>query len=298
MNERASKMKFKNPIIKGYYADPDVAVFDGKIYIYPTTDGNNWESSSFKAFSSVDMENWTDEGIILDLNDVEWTEGKYAWAPAICEYNGKYYFYYSGNKNIGVAVSDSPAGPFIDTGKPIAAKEDYDFQVIDPDVFIDDDNQPYLYFGNSKMLVAKLNDDMVSFATKPVDITPPNYSEGTCVFKRNGIYYFTWCCDDTCSPNYHVRYGKSESPLEKPVGDEIILHRDFAEDKTIKCTGHHTILNIPGTDEWYIIYHRFCAKDYGHTEDFNFEAGSHRELCIDRMYFDEEGNILPIKPTN
>lgn len=291
-------MKFKNPIIDGFYADPDAAVFDGKIYIYPTTDGNNWESTSFKTFSSTNMEQWTDEGVILDLNDVPWTEGKYAWAPAICEYNGKYYFYYSGNKNIGVAVSDNPTGPFIDSGKPLVSKEDYDFQVIDPDVFVDDDGTPYLYFGNSKLMVARLNDDMVSFATEPVEITPNCYSEATCVFKRNGIYYYTWSFDDTRSPNYHVRYGKGASPMQKPEGSDIILHRDFAEDKRIRCTGHHTILNIPGTDEWYIIYHRFSAEKYGDVDDYSSEAGSHRELCIDRLYFDDEGNILPVKPTN
>ena len=291
-------MKYKNPIIKGHYADPDVAVFDGRIYIYPTTDGNGWESSIFKVFSSEDMENWKDEGVILDLNDVPWTDGKYAWAPAICEYNGKYYFYYSGNKNIGVAVSDSPTGKFIDKGQPIASKEDYDFQVIDPDVFIDDNKEAYLYFGNAKMYVAKLNEDMMSFKSEPVDITPDNYSEGTCVFKRNGIYYYTWCCDDTRSPNYHVRYGKGISPMQKPEGNEIILHRDFAEDKNVKCTGHHSILNIPGTDEWYIVYHRFDAEKFGHVEDYDSVAGSTREICIDRMYFDDEGNILPIKPTN
>ena len=85
LHKELKNMKFKNPIIKGYYADPDAGVFNGKIYLYPTTDGNNWEASSFKAFSSVDMENWTDEGIILELNDIAWTEGNHAWAPAICE---------------------------------------------------------------------------------------------------------------------------------------------------------------------------------------------------------------------
>lgn len=289
----------KNPIIKGYYADPDIGVFNNKFYLYPTTDGNNWESSSFKAFSSDDLVNWTDEGVIFDFKGAPWTEGKYAWAPAICEYNGKYYFYYSGNKNIGVAVSDSPTGPFVDKGEPLAAKEDYDFQVIDPDVFIDDDNTPYLYFGNTRLRVAKLNEDMMSFATEPIDITPDsNYCEATCVFKRNGIYYYTWSCDDTCSPNYHVRYGKGSSPMQKPEGNEVILHRDFADDKRIRCTGHHTILNIPGTDEWYILYHRFDAEKFGDVEEMNFAAGCSRQICIDRMYFDDEGNILPIKPTN
>ncbi len=291
-------MNFKNPIIKGYYADPDIAVFGGKIYIYPTTDGNDWESSYFKAFSSFDMKEWIDEGVILDLKDVKWTEGKYAWAPAICEYNGKYYFYYSGNKNIGVAVADTPTGPFTDKGAPIVSKDDFDSQIIDPYVFVDEDNQAYLYFGNSKLYVAKLGKDMMSFVSEPVDITPRNYREAACVFKRNGIYYYTWSFDDTRSPNYHVRYGKGTSPMQKPVGDDIILHRDFAEDKRVRCTGHHSILNIPGTDEWYIVYHRFNVENYGNVEDYDSQAGCHRELCIDRMYFDDDGNIISIKPTN
>lgn len=288
----------KNPIIKGYYADPDVAVFDGKIYIYPTTDGGvGWNSTYFKAFSSDDMENWKDEGIILDFKDVPWTGGSRAWAPAICEYKGKYYFYYSGNGHIGVAVSDSPNGPFIDKGEPLVRPDDYEGVSIDPDVFIDDDGQPYLYWGNGHLYVVKLNDDMISFDGEPIDITPPDFREGTCVFKRNGVYYYTWCEDDTRSPNYHVRYGKGTSPMQKPDGNTVILHRDFADADNIKGTGHHTILNIPGTDEWYIVYHRFGAEKYGHIEDYDSEAGNHRELCIDRLYFDEEGNILPVKPT-
>lgn len=287
----------KNPVIKGYYADPDVAVIDGKIYLYPTTDGNNWESSSFKAFSSSDMENWNDEGVILDFDDVTWTDQK-AWAPAICEYKGKYYFYYSGNMNIGVAVSDSPTGPFVDKGEPLVKANEYAGCAIDPDVFVDDDGQAYLYWGNSRLYVSKLNEDMMSFDGEPTDITPPDFREGTCVFKRNGIYYYTWCEDDTRSPNYHVRYGKGSSPMQKPEGNEVVLHRDFAEDKRIRGTGHHTVFNIKNTDEWYIAYHRFDAEKFGDVEEYSEDAGSSREVCIDRMFFDKDGNILPVRPTN
>lgn len=287
-----------NPIIKGFYADPDIAFFNGKYYLYPTTDGGiEWDSSSFKVFSSADLKEWKDEGTILDLKDVEWTGGKRAWAPAICERNGKYYFYYSGNGNIGTAVSDDPCGTFKDIGHPIAANEDFEGFAIDPDVFIDDDGTPYLYWGNGHMYAVKLAEDMISFDGVPQDITPPDFREGTCVFKRKGIYYFTWCQDDTRSPDYHVRYGIGTSPIQKPQGNNVLLSRKNAEDPSIKGTGHHTILNIPGTDEWYIIYHRFNTELYGNVEGYSTEAGNHREICIDRLLFNDDGSIIPVKAT-
>lgn len=287
-----------NPIIKGFYADPDIVFFNGKYYIYPTTDGGvEWNSTSFKVFSSINLSNWTDEGIILDLKDVPWTTGKRAWAPAICEKNGRYYFYYSGNGNIGAAVADNPCGPFTDIGHPLVADKQYDGVAIDPDVFIDDDGTPYLYWGNGHMYAVRLAEDMVSFDGEPVDITPPNFREGTCVFKRKGVYYYTWCEDDTRSPDYHVRYGKGLSPMQKPEGNTVILSRENAQSSRIKCTGHHAVLNIPGTDEWYICYHRFCTELYGDTEGYSSEAGNHRELCMDKLEFDENGDIIPVIAT-
>lgn len=287
-----------NPIIKGYYADPDIAYFDGKYYIYPTTDGGvEWNSTYFKAFSSADLKTWSDEGIILDFKNVPWTGGSRAWAPAVCEKNGKYYFYYSGNGNIGCAVSDSPTGTFTDIGKPLVGAEDCEGVMIDPDVFIDDDGSAYLYWGNGHMYAARLAENMTEFDGEPVDITPPNFREGSCVFKRNGMYYFTWCEDDTRSPNYHVRYGTGASPMQKPEGNIVLLHRNNAESGRIKGTGHHTILNVPGTDDWYIVYHRFEINQFGDVEDYNTEAGNHRELCMDKMEFDENGNIIPVKAT-
>jgi len=289
----------KNPIIEGNYADPDAAVFDGKVYIYPTTDHETWSGSVFKVFSSKDMKEWKDEGVILDLADVPWTGGIRAWAPAICEKNGKYYFYYSGNLNIGVAVSDRPTGPFVDVGAPIVAKGEYDCALnIDPYVFIDDDGQAYLYWGNAKMYVAKLAENMTEFAEEPIDITPSDYTEAPCIFKRKGIYYYSWSKGDTRLPDYHVRYAKGTSPTERPGESTPILHCDFADDKRIKCTGHHAVINIPGTDEWYVVYHRFSIEKYGDCEEFSTEEYMQREVCIDRMYFDDDGNILPIKPTN
>lgn len=287
-----------NPIIKGFYADPDIACFNGRYYIYPTTDGGvEWNSTYFKVFSSGDLKTWQDEGIILDFKNVPWTGGSRAWAPAICEYKGKYYFYYSGNGNIGAAVCDTPTGVFTDKGAPLVRGGAYPGCAIDPDVFIDDDGKAYLYWGNGHMYAVRLNDDMMSFDGAPMDITPPNFREGTCVFKRNGVYYYTWCEDDTRSPNYHVRYGRGVSPMQKPEGNIVILSRDNAQDKRIKCTGHHAVLNVPGTDEWYICYHRFSTELFGDMEDYSTEAGNHRELCIDKMEFDENGDIIPVIAT-
>lgn len=288
----------RNPIIKGHYADPDIACFDGKYYIYPTTDGGNcWEGPNFQVFSSADLVEWKNEGIALHMADVAWCGGIHGWAPAIGYRNGKYYFYYSANKNIAVGIGERPEGPFTDIGRPLVASGAYPCQAIDPDIFEDDDGKQYLYWGNTYLHGVQLAEDMVHFVGNPVNITPSNFGEAPCVFKRKGIYYFTWSRDDTRSPNYHVCYGKSTSPLEQPEGCDVILSRANTTDSRIRGTGHHSILNIPNTDEWYICYHRFDIEQFGNTEDYSTEAGNHRELCIDRLYFDEAGNILPVLAT-
>ncbi len=290
-----------NPIVKGYYADPDIAAFGGKFYVYPTTDGGEgWNSTYFKAFSSSDLVNWADEGVILDLADVKWTGGVRAWAPAIAEKNGKYYYYYSGNRNIGAAYNDSPVGRFTDKGSPLINEGDFRGQMIDPDAFVDDDGRAYLYWGNGHMYSAELGEDMLSLKDGldgVREITPTHFCEGSCIFKRRGVYYFTWCWNDTRSPDYEVRCGVALNPLDKPMGDTVILNRKNAEDRRIKCTGHHSILNVPGTDDWYICYHRFGLEKYGEVNDFSDEAGNHREVCIDKLEFNPDGTIKPVKAT-
>ncbi|RYE04694.1 MAG: hypothetical protein EOP44_05500, partial [Sphingobacteriaceae bacterium] len=140
------------PVLPGVYADPNLTVFNGKFYIYPTTDGTEgWQSTYFTCWSSDNLVNWKNEGIILDLpKDLSWAKVR-AWAPAIAQKNGKYYFYYSADVNIGVAVADKPSGPFKDPlGKPLIAKGSVRGQVIDPMVFTDDDGAAYLYFGQGQ----------------------------------------------------------------------------------------------------------------------------------------------------
>ncbi|MGM8361643.1 family 43 glycosylhydrolase [Flavobacterium sp. ARAG 55.4] len=296
-----------NPALAGYYADPEILYSnkDKRFHLYPTSDGfDSWSGYYFKSFSSANLVDWTDDGVILDFKkDVSWTD-KNAWAPAAAEkkIDGKYkyFFYYTGEAKIGVAVSDNPEGPFTDIGKPLIATKPNGItrgQVIDPDVFNDPvSGKSYLYWGNGFMVGAELNDDMVSLKENTLTVLKPDgtFREGTEVFYRKGKYYFLWSQDDTRSENYRVRYATSDSPLGNFTipKNNLILAKDPS--LGIYGTGHNSVIQIPGTDEWYIVYHRFTIPK-GIT--MGRAAGFNREVCIDRLYFDEEGNIIAVKPT-
>lgn len=296
-----------NPVLEGYYADPDILYSEKtkRYYIYPTSDGfTGWSGYYFKTFSSDNLKDWKDEGVILDLKkDVSWAD-RNAWAPCIIEKkvkgNYKYYYYFSAAQKIGVAVADNPTGPFVDSGKvlidfkPEGVK---DGQEIDPEVFTDPKTgKSYLYWGNGYMAVAELNEDMVSIKKNTIKVMTPDktFREAITVFYRNGIYYFLWSEDDTRSENYRVRYATSTSPtgvLTIPENN-LILAKDPS--KGIYGTGHNSVLQIPGKDEWRIVYHRFSRPNGINMGD---AAGYHREVCIDTMEFNSDGSIKPITPT-
>jgi hypothetical protein len=315
---------YKQPILPGFHADPEVLYSNKtkKYYIYSTTDGTpGWGGHDFSVFSSTNLIDWTDEGKMLDVksDQVSWASGN-AWAPAIVEVKQKggtykYYFYYSAHnpqtrrKEIGVAVSDSPTGPFVDSGAPIITDADrpegaQEGQAIDVDVFRDPKTgKHYLYWGNGFMAGAELNDDLCSVKKETITLLTPEggtldtwaFREGAYVFYRKGRYYFLWSVDDTGSPNYHVCYGTAKSPLGPITLDEnsyrVIEQRP---DDKIYGTAHNSILQIPGHDEWYIVYHRINRNyvDFG-----NGIPGTHREVCIDRLTFDKPGRIIPVIPT-
>lgn len=274
------------PILPGYHADPHVAFLDGRYYIYPTTDGSEgWTSTSFICCSSDDLKTWRNHGLILRLGvDVKWAD-RNAWAPAIAVKNGRYYFYYSAAQSIGVAVADAPHGPFTDPlGKALVPRGQYRCQVIDPMVFVDDDGSAYLYFGQGNCNGVKLNDDMISYDPDMVRrITPPGYNEGAFMLKRNGTYYLMWSEHDTRDPRYCVAYGTSDSPMgpfQKARVNPILKAKNM-----VRGAGHHSVVQVPGKDEWYIAYHRFAIP--GGT-------GYKRETCVSPMVFNEDGTIRPV----
>lgn len=305
---KVSAVENHNPALAGYYADPDVLYSQKtqKYYLYPTSDGfTSWSGTFFKTFSSPDLVHWTDEGTILDLKtDVEWAD-RNAWAPCIIEKKVgdayKYYYYFTAAQKIGVAIADDPTGPFVDSGKPVV-----DFrpegarggQEIDPEVFHDPKSgKDYLYWGNGYMAVAELSADMKTVKKSTVKVMTPDrtFREGATVFYRDGVYYFLWSEDDTRSPNYRVRYAVAQSPtgpLTIPE-DNLVIARKDAEG--IYGTGHNSVIQVPGKDEWYIVYHRF---NYPKGIDMGDAAGYHREVCIDKMEFDAAGHIIQVTPTH
>ncbi|MGW0735163.1 family 43 glycosylhydrolase, partial [Streptomyces sp. NPDC002851] len=284
----------RSPVLPGLNADPDIQRFGDRYWIYPTTDGfPGWSGTRFAAYSSDDLVNWSGHGTVLDLGpDVSWAESR-AWAPGAVERDGKYYLYFCAEQQIGVAVADSPAGPFKDAlGKPLVAKGQFSGQMIDPSVFTDDDGQAYLYWGNGRGYVVPLNDDMVSFDPAKVrDITPDNFREGAFVVKRQGTYYFMWSEDDTRSENYHVAYATGSSPLGPWTKRGTILQKRL--EYGIKGTGHHSVVRAAGTDDWYIAYHRFAVNGPGRPGG----DGTHRETTLDRLEFAPDGTIKPVVPT-
>ncbi len=302
-----------NPIIPDFHADPEVLFSQktGRFYIYPTTDGyESWGGYSFDVFSSSDLVHFTNEGTFLNLKngaDVPWATGN-AWAPCIEEKwmdgKWKYYFYFSGQnktlgkKTLGVATAESPTGPFIAKKTPLFTSSNAG-QMIDSDVFTDPvSGQTYFYYGNGRMCYRLLSDDMMSVVGEEYNITPTGgsladyaFREGTYVFYRNGIYYFLWSVDDTGATNYHVAYGTSTSPTGpiKVASQPIVIIQK--PESHIYGTGHNSIVNVPGTDDWYIVYHRI-NKNYLYNG-----PGIHREVCVDKLTFDTEGKINPVTPT-
>ncbi|MSA12518.1 family 43 glycosylhydrolase [Lactonifactor sp. BIOML-A3] len=311
-----------NTVLPGEYADPDIDVLDGKFYIYPTTDGfSGWSGTQFHAFSSEDMINWVDEGVIVDVasNDtvagtnengvdiagVPWAVGS-AWAPTIEEKNGSYYFYFcakesNGKSAIGVAVSDSPNGPFVAEETPLVTMELCSQngvsmgQTIDPSIFTDPDTgKSYMLFGNGSAAIVELGEDMISLVPDTMQNLEgaKDFREAITVTKRDGVYHFTWSCDDTGSANYHVNYGTSDSLYGPITFQKTILSKDASE--SILGTGHHSILQIPGKDEYYIAYHRFATP----LGQYDSGLGYHRETCIDKLEFDPETGLMKeVTPT-
>jgi len=275
------------PIIDGFTADPHAVVFGDTYYVYPTSDKDDWKTTDFSTWSSKDLVHWKNEGVILDVaHDLHWAKSR-AWAPAMIERDGKYFFYFAAEQRIGVAVSHSPTGKFVDgLDHPLVTpSKRYPGQVIDPFAFIDDDGQAYLYYGQEHLYAYRLNRDMLTVVGPPTEMTPPHFNEGVFMIKRGGLYYFMWSENDARDERYQVAYGVSLSPLG-PIAiprDNVILQKRGR----VVGTGHHSVVKGPGTDRWYIFYHRHAIPN---------GSGYLRETCLSEMEFAADGTIKKVDP--
>ncbi|MFO1514012.1 MAG: glycoside hydrolase family 43 protein [Verrucomicrobiota bacterium] len=288
-----------NPVFPGWYADPEGAVFGKKFWIYPTYSAPYNEQVFLDAFSSPDLVTWTKHSRILDTNAVTWA-WRAMWAPAMVKKDERYFLFFGANdiqKNgevggIGVAVADKPEGPFKDyLGKPLVDLFYNGAQPIDQFVFHDKDGQYYLIYGGWRHCnVARLKKDFTGFesfadGTTFKEVTPQGYVEGPFMFIRNGKYYFMWSEGGWTGPNYSVAYAIADSPL----GPFQRIGKILQQDPSVATgAGHHSVIQLPGKDIYYIVYHR---RPLGERD------GNHRVTCIDRMEFDEQGFIKPVRIT-
>ncbi len=281
-----------NPLFPGWYADPEIHFFGGRYYVYPTGSADFASQASFECWSSSDLTDWKNEGVILDFKDVPWSTNYAAWAPSCAERNGKYYFYFSAGDGagLGVAVSDSPAGPFRDAiGHPLVGYYPHGAQPIDAHCFTDDDGHSYLYFGgHGHCVVARLTPTMCAINRDFREITPsPQYVEGPFMVKRRGLYYLMWSEGGWADHSYRAAYGVGDNPYGPfEYGGKILENNP----EVANGAGHHSVLKLPGTDDdWVICYHR---RPLGESD------ANHRVTCLDRLEFRDDGSIAPVTLTH
>jgi beta-xylosidase len=282
-----------NPILPGYFADPTIRKFGDTYYIYATTDGNGGGFGPSQVWGSKDLNDWT----IMPMN---WPTTHWIWAPDVFKQGDKYYFLYCQPCTLHMGESETPRGPWINVlGETDAVLVPDRFVhnaiTLDGQHFRDDDGSIYFYFGTWGIYkgfgcgVAKLNDDMKSFSDKKLientEIT--DFFEAPYVFKKDGVYYFTYSSGSCHDHTYRVQYATStEGPMGPFTYKGCILESN--EDRTVDGPGHHSILEENG--KYYILYHR---HDNPHST-----RGMHRQLCIDELKFGTDGSILKVDPTH
>lgn len=286
-----------NPFINHMYtADPSARVFGDRLWVYPSHDKDDaptFNMEDYHVFSTTDMKTWKDHGVIFNpITQTTWAKAK-AWAPDCTYRNGKYYLYYpTDQKHIGVAVADTPYGPFHDPlGHPLISIDspgvicNRDF--IDPCVFIDDDGQAYLFMGQNTVCCIKLNEDMISYDGEVHIIEgATEFFEAVWVHKRNGIYYMSYSDSPFTGHQPRIVYCTSKSPLGPYTYQGIIL------DPVNSGTNHHSIVNYKGQD--YMFYH--TADLSIHLND-GYHTGVRRSICVDSLFYDANDKICKLKPT-
>ncbi|MCF0191369.1 MAG: family 43 glycosylhydrolase [Marinilabiliaceae bacterium] len=299
--------KQNNPIVQTCFTtDPAPMVYDGRVYLYTGHDEENADffwMQEWRVYSSADMVNWTDHGSPLAIESFAWGDDR-AWAPQCIERDGKFYFYVplhsklTNGMAIGVAVGDSPIGPFKDAlGKPLF--DDGSWDNIDPTVMIDDDGQAYIAWGNPTIHIAKLNRDMISFASEPTLIKQTKegfgapsmrerdrgvkyedcYVEGPWLSKRNGRYQLIYAAGGIPE---HISYSTAPS-LEGPWTYGGVI---MPVDTTNSFTNHAGVVDFKGHS--YFFYHTGWLPKGG---------GFARSVSIEEFKYNADGSFPMIKPT-
>ena len=292
----------QNPFIRDQFtADPSARVFNGKVYVFPSHDIQAPEGKGLRkdwfcmedyhVFSSENLSNWTDHGMIVSQYDAAWVDStSYSmWAPDSVERNGKYYFYFPANTNsigpngrkgfgIGVAVANKPEGPYVPQEKNIEGVHG-----IDPNVLIDKDGQAYLYWSQGNIFVAKLKDNMLELDSEPMiipNLPEEGLKEGPWVFERNNKYYLTF--PHVENKTERLEYAMGDNPMGPFKMTGVIM-----DESPVGCwTNHHSILEYK--DQWYLFYHH---NDYSPQFDKN------RSVRIDSLFFNADGTIQKVTPT-
>jgi arabinoxylan arabinofuranohydrolase len=298
----AAGAQAQNPIIQTIYtADPAPMVYKDTVYLYTGHDEDKstvFVMKDWHCFTSTDMVNWTDRGSPLSIKAFSWAKQD-AWAGQCIPRNGKFYWYVpmtheTMGMSIGVAVSDCHTGPFKDAlGKPLVHSGKGD---IDPTVFVDDDGQAYLYWGNPYLMYVKLNQDMISYAGevvtvplnkegfnvryKDVDIRPSAYEEGPWFYKRKNGYYMLYPAGGVPE---HLAYSTSTGATGPWVYRDTIMQ---IIDRGGAFTNHPGVIDYKGKS--YLFYHNGVLPGGG---------GFTRSVCLEEFQYNKNGSIPRITPT-
>lgn len=273
------KNTYKNPVCEG--ADPFVLLHDGVYYLYSTN-----SPDGFRVFTSSDMSAWVDRGYCLRADDV--MGDKWFWAPEVTERDGKFYMVYVANEHLGIAVADSPLGPFVQSEK----KWLNEINEIDGHFFVDDDGTVYFYFvrfeDGNVIWCAKMNDDLLSYdkstarflfrAEDEWELRDCSVVEGPFVLKHKGKYYLTYSANHTRCEDYAIGYAVSNNPMGpfKKASCNPILKKNDA----FNGTGHHSFTTSKDGSELVCVYHARPLRD----------TACPRQTCIDRAEFLSDAN--------
>ena len=286
----------KNPLVAGWYADPEARFYEGKYWIYVTRSATDYKKqTNLDAFSSVDGIRWTKHEGIIRMEDFPYVT-QAVWAPTILRKDGKYYLIFASNDihrneepgGIEIAEADRPEGPFRSMlGRPLIDRFIYGAQPIDAHLFGDEDGRIYLYYGGwGHCNIAEMSPEMNGFIRNKEgnlfkEITPPGYVEGPCMMKYDGTYFLMWASGNWTDGTYCVNYCSASSPWGPFQKTETILE---AQEGIADGPGHNGYLEDNKNNKLYIVYHRRYIGD---------KEPGHRVLCMDRMEI-ENGRILPI----